>query len=84
MTEADLDVALEAVSDETSFLAFARALAEDRRRNELSWESGSIDQFLSSAIAWGEATNLGASQGLAKVSPWTRAAVFLYCGKIYE
>jgi hypothetical protein len=80
----NLDAALEAVSDELSFLAFARALVEDRRRNERSWENESIEQFLDSAVAWGEATNLGASQGLAEASPWKRVAVFLYCGKIYE
>jgi len=75
---------LDQVNDEASFLEFARALLADHQSNEESWENGSIEQFLDGAISWAEATGLGASQGLANASPWKRAAVFLYCGKIYE
>jgi hypothetical protein len=75
---------LEAVVDEASFLAFVNVLLSDLRTNEAAWQNGSIEQFLEGALAWGEATNIGASQGLASANPWRRAATFLYCGKIYE
>lgn len=95
----DLEDILDRVNDETSFLAFASALAADRVKaredEELSasspdgsvadgWENTSIEGFLESAIAWGEASNLGLRQGLSPANPWQRFATFLYCGKIYE
>jgi len=94
-----LHEALESVSDAASFLAFARLLAEDRAaevRKEAEsssspygpgangWENGTIEAFLEAAISWGEATEVGLSQGLKPDNPWKRFAVFLYCGKIYE
>jgi hypothetical protein len=75
---------LEAVRDETTFVAFAKALLRDLRENEAEWENGTIENFLEAGIAWAESTQVGASQGLAAASPWKRAASFLYCGKIYE
>ncbi len=90
---------LEAVNDERTFLEFVRALHEDRadevqkekasRSNPYGldangWENSTIEQFLASAIAWAESTNLGLTQGLSQNNPWKRFAVFLYCGKIYE
>jgi len=80
----ELHELLEGVHDEASFLAFVRALLSDLRINAASWESGSLEQFLESSLAWAESTNLGATQGLASSSPWRRAATYLYCGKIYE
>ena len=94
-----LEEALDAVSDATSFLAFAQLLAQDRQddvRKEAAdpsnpygpsangWENGTIEEFLDSAVAWGESTDMGLSQGLSPENPWKRFAVFLYCGKIYE
>jgi hypothetical protein len=94
-----LHEALESVSDSKSFLAFARLLAEDRadevRREADSssspygpgangWENGTIEAFLEAAVSWGEATDVGLSQGLEPDNPWKRFATFLYCGKIYE
>jgi hypothetical protein len=91
--------ALDSVSDATSFLAFARLLAEDRAdevEKEAAnpaqpygpgangWENGTIEAFLEAAVAWAEATDFGLSQGLTPDNPWKRFAVFLYCGKIYE
>jgi len=86
---------LEDVADDGSFLLFVKAFIEDRQadargavddsgRGERGWENHSIESFLEAALAWAEATNIGASQGLADASPWKRFAVFLYCGKIYE
>jgi hypothetical protein len=95
----ELREALESVSDEISFLAFVRLLAEDRR-HELEkdaaspsspygssangWENGTIESFLGAAVAWAEATDVGLSQGHSPENPWKRFAAFLYCGKIYE
>lgn len=90
---------LECVTDQESFLVFVNALAQDRvsaARAETQdpsppygadaggWENTSIEAFLDAAVAWAEASNFGATQGLATASLWRRFAVFLYCGKIYE
>jgi hypothetical protein len=95
----NLDNLLNSVIDEASFLAFASALAEDRiesREKEKinpsspygsaanGWQNTTIEDFLESAVAWGEASNLGATQALSPTNPWQRFATFLYCGKIYE
>lgn len=96
---ADLHFLLESVTDENSFLAFARALVADRldaKAKEAEtpscrygsgangWENGTIEEFLESAISWAQATNVGLTQGLDRSNPWKRFGVFLYCGKIYE
>ena len=94
-----LNEALEAVVDATSFLAFARLLAQDRihevakapslppdvvGRGANGWESHTIEAFLQASVAWAEATDVGLTQGLSTENPWKRFATFLYCGKIYE
>jgi hypothetical protein len=95
----ELHEQLELVTDEESFLAFARALSLDRvaateaesRSGAPSfssatggWENTSIERFLQAAIAWAEDSQFGSSQGLGSENPWKKFAVFLYCGKIYE
>lgn len=95
----ELTEQLERVADEQSFLAFARALAQDRAsavRSEAknpaspsdadagSWENKSIEAFLEAAVAWAEDSNFGAKQGLISACLWQKFAVFLYCGKTYE
>jgi hypothetical protein len=75
---------LETVNDESTFLAFVRALAIDRRSNAEHWENGSIEDFLESACTWAEDSDFGSKQGLSATSPWRKFATFLYCGKIYE
>jgi len=80
----EIDRLLDAVIDEASFLAFVEALHADLRTDQASWLNGSIEQFLEAALAWGETTAMGASQGLSTASPWRRCAEFLYCGKMYE
>ena len=93
----ELHELLEAVSDEKSFLAFVKALQEDRELAasaekisgvltsiQRGWENTTIESFLEAAHSWAEDTQLGATQDLANASPWKRFAVFLYCGKTYE
>jgi|SRR5471030_1174403 len=95
----NLNELLDRVNDESSFLEFASALAADRvesREKERTspsapygagvngWENTSIEDFLEGAVAWGEASKLGITQGLSPSNPWLRFATFLYCGKIYE
>jgi hypothetical protein len=95
----DVTTLLEGVSDQVSFLAFARQLQADRARSaerELSeassaltpdaggWENTTIEAFLQAAISWAEDSKFGASQGLSTNNPWRQFATFLYCGKIYE
>jgi hypothetical protein len=80
----ELHEQLETVSDETTFLAFVRALAADRRHALEAWENESIEGFLEAASSWAEDSDFGSKQGLSSASPWKKFAVFLYCGKIYE
>jgi hypothetical protein len=80
----NLHAAFEAVSDEASFLRFVAALVADRRDNPAAWGSDSIEALLESGLAWAQATNLGATQGLGDASAWKRAAAFLYAGSVYE
>jgi hypothetical protein len=95
----ELHEQLERVTDQESFVAFARALAKDRASAAQAeaknpalpygadaggWENTSIEAFLDAAVAWAEDSNFGATQGLAAVSLWRKFAVFLYCGRIYE
>lgn len=95
----ELSELLDKVNDAPSFLAFARALSEDRLASikeesirpsspygpeALGWENITIEAFLNCAISWAEASNFGLSQGISPDNHWKQFAVFLYCGKIYE
>lgn len=95
----ELHEQLELITDQTSFLAFVRALAQDRASAAQAeakdpsspygpdiggWENTSIESFLSAAVAWAEDSDFGSKQGLQSANPWKKFAVFLYCGKIYE
>lgn len=86
MVAMELSDLLNEVSDDQSFLRFARALMEDGSvaTEENGWQNSTINGFLDSAIAWAEASDFGLSQGLQPSNPWRQFAVFLYCGKIYE
>ena len=90
---------LESVTDEQSFLAFVKALREDREIDATAekaspsspygptqggWENVTIESFLESACSWAEDTGFGESQNLSDASPWRKFATFLYLGKIYE
>lgn len=86
---------LERVDDQASFLAFVKALAEDRRAKAATeaahpyggqpdgWENVTIDSYLDAAVAWAEDSR-GLPTGLASEPSWRGFATFLYCGKIYE
>ena len=95
----DTSALLSSVADQSSFLAFARALKADRERaaqkekglagssveHEVeTWRNATIEAFLGAAIAWAEDSRFGASQGLKHDNPWRKFAVFLQCGKMYE
>ncbi|MCW8877853.1 MAG: hypothetical protein OQK04_02530 [Kangiellaceae bacterium] len=91
----DLHDLLEEVNDEKSFLAFARALMDDREPHEGrnvdevgfsgDWANNDIFGFLEGGIAWAESSGFGESSN-RKVAenPWQQFATFLYCGKTYE
>ena len=94
-----LHVAVEAVNDSESFLAFVRELIADRvdevqkeKVNPSSpygpganaWENGTIEAFLEAGVAWAESTNFGERQHPSAKNPWHKFALFLYLGKIYE
>jgi hypothetical protein len=81
------------VKDRDSFLAFAKALVEERKLAEkmeieapekyrfsgpLGWENGSISSFLAAALASVE------DGSYFEEASWRSFAEFLYCGKIYE
>jgi hypothetical protein len=81
------------VKDRDSFLAFTKALVEERELAEkmeiegpekyrfsgpLGWENGSISSFLSAALASVE------DGSYFEEASWRSFAEFLYCGKIYE
>ena len=94
----NLDDLLDAVSDRQSFLTFVKALVADReaevateRANPSApygpgargWESGSIEAYLESAVAWTEAW-IGREGELPEAPSWKSFARFLYAGKYYE
>lgn len=83
------------VDDETSFLAFARVLEEDRRlaaKHDSSgcdaprgWQNATIEQFIEAALAWADDSEFGRRQRVGDAaSPWRRFAAFLHAGKVYE
>jgi hypothetical protein len=89
---------LEAVHDRASFVAFVKALANDRRAEialELEapsssygpgaggWENVTIEDYLESAASWAEdCQHLGTQ--FPEEPSWATFARFLYLGKIYE
>jgi len=93
-----LESKLKAVRDETSFIAFLGALAEDRadevRKEAVSptspygagangWENSSIEAFLESAAAWAEDFKQ-CPRYTPPENPWKRCAEILFAGKGYE
>lgn len=91
----ELGQALDAVKDESSFLAFVKALVANREQHEgkaidevgfvEDWANNNISGFLEAAVSWAEDSNFGVNQEPAlATNKWKQFAVFLYCGKIYE
>lgn len=93
-----LNAMLEAVRDESSFIAFIAALAEDRAdeaRKEAvkpsspygvganGWENSSIESFLGSAAAWAEDFKQ-CPRYTPPENPWKRCAEIIFAGKGYE
>lgn len=91
----DLEIILDRVHDEGSFIDFIEALGSDFARKQelelvnpsspnepgrLGWENGTIDTFLESAAAC--ASDGGPSS--EEMNPWQRCAQILYSGKYYE
>ena len=84
---------LDDVKDEATFLTFAKALLKDREPHEGKtlddvgfsgdWANNSISGYLEAAIAWAEDSNFG-DNIKPESNAWKKAALFLYCGKIYE
>jgi hypothetical protein len=87
------------VTDRDSFLAFVRALIEDRRDSPAreaarpsspygpdayGWEHVSIEAFRSAALAWTEDARLGQAHGLDREPSWRTFAPFLSAGNGYE
>ena len=93
-----LQIALQNVTDEASFLVFIEALGRDRadeaekeRNNPSSpygsgangWEHTTIDGFLEAAVAWAAVSTRMSTYDLPD-NVWTRCADILYSGKVYE
>ncbi|XLP07750.1 hypothetical protein ACI7YQ_02520 [Alteromonas marina] len=91
----DLLDLIEHVNDQESFLAFAKALEEDKRdetKKEIyepsspyshganGWQNSSIEDFLESAIAFAEDSVTWQTEN----NMWKKFALFLVGGKIYE
>lgn len=96
----DLEDIFDQVNSRESFLAFVRALMEDKKdetRKESEnpsspwapgangWENHDIESYLEAALAWGESTSAESHQrSLPEEPSWEAFAEFLYSGKIYE
>jgi len=94
----ELDDYLNNVTDQNSFIEFAKALQADKenedskqKENSVSpyssghngWENNTISSYLEASIAWAEDSNFGEDQEDSP-NPWKKLAMFLYGGKFYE
>ena len=95
MEKIGVNVLLEEVVDEKSFLVFVEALIKDRKISEGKavneggyadgWANNSISGFLEGAVSWAEDSNFGVDQDSElEENNWKQFTVFLYCGKLYE
>jgi len=99
MPQDDLHSLADAVTDERSFIAFLKALSDDRAdevaKDKVSpsspygpgangWENGSIEAFLERAAAWAEDTFDRPQDFPRPTNPWTLCAKILVMGKYYE
>jgi hypothetical protein len=89
---------LEEVRDRESFIAFARALADERERAEqierdnpsaygidgaLGWHNGDISGFIFAGLAHFEDWEFNDEQPI-ETPTWQDLAKFLFCGKVVE
>jgi hypothetical protein len=92
----DIFQLLEQVRDRESFIAFARALADERGRAEqlertepdrystggaLDWQNGDIASFIHAGL---EYFSPGPNRFEGDQPAWKDFAIFLWFGKIYE
>jgi hypothetical protein len=93
----NLDYMLKKVRDESSFIAFIQALADDFEEagdleterlsaadshGALGWENRTIDTLLGAAAAWGRADANNPGNKTGEQNPWNRCAQILYAGKL--
>jgi hypothetical protein len=91
-----LDYILKKVCDESSFVAFIQALADDFEeecdleaespsgpfaRGALGWENRTIDAMLGAAAAWSRSTANNSENKTGEQNPWNRCAHILFAGK---
>jgi len=91
--------AADEVVDESSFIRFMSALAEDwedeKRKEAVSpsspygagangWQNGTIGAFLERASAWAGSSQGGTPFYTSPSNPWRRCAQILVAGKLYE
>lgn len=89
-----LFASLEAVVDETTFLAFIAIFTQDRAAAESlpisvdgrqgEWANQSILAFLEAGHAWAEDSGFGQRPGPPSHNPWQLFASFLWAGRGYE
>ena len=95
----DLYKLADQVTDEKSFLDFISFLAADRA-DEVAiekinpsapygpgangWENGTVESFLTAAVAWAESSINGLEFYKKPDNPWKRCAQILLAGKFYE
>jgi hypothetical protein len=87
------------VHDEETFIEFLRELMVDRENEvklekenlsspydagALGWQNTSIEDFLESAIAWADDSDLDNEFYTKPKNPWARAAQIIHAGKTYE
>jgi predicted ATPase len=92
----NLDYILKKVCDESSFITFIQALADDFEeerdleteqlsaaysKGALGWENRTIDTMLGAAAAWGRAGANSPENKPGEQNPWNRCAQILYAGK---
>jgi hypothetical protein len=80
----DLIAKLDAVKDESTFVAFLRALEDDCRNRSDEWECTTIESFLEASARWHEDYKKSPNGYKMPENAWRRAAEIIYCGKIYE
>lgn len=78
-----LEILLDNVIDEESFMKFIRALHDDSVKMRNEWENLNVSNYFESCIAWVEDTRKNPKYAY-DINPWKRCATILYVGKIYE
>lgn len=87
----DLDVLIERVADEATFLNFLEALSDDFARSppsdfasEFTWVHSSVDAVFDASVAWGRNSSDPSHPGYRETNPWQRCACILLAAKYYE